>query len=131
MDYTYENIINDSDDLKGGNIDNTVYHLEQIHNKHDLTPDWDMTIDEVNNFLQDKFVNIEERFPPAMMYKDPENEEIEIPEQGIVFKKRPNFLLKEPFVTSVDDITVVGPRAAALTPEGKFIADTHDFDPYD
>jgi len=47
------------------------------------------------------------------------------------FQRRPDYLFKEPFVTSVSDVSIAGPRAATLTAEGKFLADTHDYDPLD
>lgn len=51
--------------------------------------------------------------------------------EQIVFENRPRYLSKDPFVTEIEDIVVLGPRAAAMTQDGLFIADTHDFDPYD
>lgn len=40
-------------------------------------------------------------------------------------------IFKNPFVAQLNNIVIAGPRAASIDPNGKFIADTHDFDPYD
>jgi hypothetical protein len=44
--------------------------------------------------------------------------------------RSPRYRFKEPFVTELQNITLVGPMAVAFTSEGKIIADTMSFDPY-
>ena len=52
-------------------------------------------------------------------------------EDSITYSFRPSYLFKEPFVCELRDVTVAGSYATAQTFDGKFVADTISFDPYD
>jgi len=42
----------------------------------------------------------------------------------------PHYLFRQPFLTESTDITLFGPQPIAFSPEGRIIADTMSFDPY-
>jgi len=52
-------------------------------------------------------------------------------EDSITYSFSPSYLFKEPFVCELRDVTVAGSYATAQTLDGKFVADTISFDPYD